>query len=131
MKNLYEVFDEFEEAKSKKDRMNIIEKNLSKVLVDVFKIKKIIIGHDHRFGRNRTATIDDLINFGETYGFEVEQISQELSIEIAKVRHTTRLKMPDACVLALAKSLDAELITADRQLADKSKQLKVKTQLLS
>ena len=38
MKNLYEVFDEFEEAKSKKDRMNIIEKNLSKVLVDVFEL---------------------------------------------------------------------------------------------
>ena len=30
-------------------------------LVDTFKIKKIIIGHDHRFGRNRTANIDDLI----------------------------------------------------------------------
>ena len=64
-------------------------------------------------------------------GFEVEKISQELSIEIAKVRHNTRLKMPDACVLALAKSLDAELVTADRQLAEKSKQLKVKTRLLS
>jgi len=91
MKNLYEVFDEFEEAKSKKDRMSIIEKNLSKVLVDVFKIKNIIIGHDHRFGRNRTATIDDLINFGETYGFEVEQISakeiNEVSISSTKIRN--------------------------------------------
>ena len=35
MKNIYEVFDEFEEAASKKDKMAVIEKNLSKTLVDV------------------------------------------------------------------------------------------------
>ena len=35
MKNIYEVFDEFEEAKNKKERMLVIEKNLSKTLVDV------------------------------------------------------------------------------------------------
>ena len=63
-------------------------------------------------------------------GFEVEEISTELAIDIAKVRQATRLKMPDACVLALAKHLDCELITADRQLADKAKQYKVKTRLL-
>lgn len=67
------------------------EEFVKKVLVDVFKIKKIIIGHDHRFGRNRTATIGDLINFGETYGFEVEQISaeeiNEVSISSTKIRN--------------------------------------------
>ena len=67
------------------------EEFVKKVLVDVFKIKKIIIGHDHRFGRNRTATIDDLINFGEIYGFEVEQISaeeiNEVSISSTKIRN--------------------------------------------
>ena len=67
------------------------EEFVKKVLVDVFKIKKIIIGHDHRFGRNRTATIDDLINFGESYGFEVEQISaeeiNEVSISSTKIRN--------------------------------------------
>ncbi len=46
-------------------------------------MKKIIIGHDHRFGRNRTANIDDLIVFGEMYGFEVEQISQQQIDEVA------------------------------------------------
>ena len=67
------------------------EEFVKKVLVDVFKIKKIIIGHDHRFGRNRTATIDDLMNFGKTYGFEVEQISaeeiNEVSISSTKIRN--------------------------------------------
>ena len=67
------------------------EEFVKEVLVDVFKIKKIIIGHDHRFGRNRTANIDDLITFGETYGFEVEQISVKeidaVSISSTKIRN--------------------------------------------
>ncbi|POY40126.1 riboflavin biosynthesis protein RibF [Flavobacterium alvei] len=61
------------------------------ILVDRFQIQKIIIGHDHRFGRNRTANIDDLIAFGEKYNFEVEQISvqeiQDVSISSTKIRN--------------------------------------------
>ncbi len=56
---------------------------VEKVLVDTFALKKIIIGHDHRFGRNRTANIDDLIAFGVTFGFEVEEISAEAINEVA------------------------------------------------
>ncbi|HWS60737.1 MAG TPA: hypothetical protein VN182_07390, partial [Flavobacterium sp.] len=51
------------------------EEFVKTILVDRFHIHKIIIGHDHRFGRNRTANIDDLIAFGKQYDFEVEQIS--------------------------------------------------------
>ena len=60
------------------------------VLVDQFRIQKIIIGHDHRFGRNRTANIDDLITFGKQYDFEVEQISvqeiEAVSVSSTKIR---------------------------------------------
>ena len=38
MKNMYEIFDEFEEAKSKKDKMDVIAKNLSKTLVQVLEL---------------------------------------------------------------------------------------------
>jgi hypothetical protein len=38
MKNIYEIFDEFEEAKNKKERMAVIEKNLSKALVQVLEL---------------------------------------------------------------------------------------------
>lgn len=38
MKPLYEIFDAFEECKTKKERMEVIEKNLSQTLVDVFKL---------------------------------------------------------------------------------------------
>jgi riboflavin kinase/FMN adenylyltransferase len=66
------------------------EEFVSTILVDRFHIQKIIIGHDHRFGRNRTADIDDLINFGEQYDFEVEQISvqeiNDISVSSTKIR---------------------------------------------
>ena len=61
------------------------------VLVDQLRIKKIIIGHDHRFGRNRTANIDDLVAFGKQYDFEVEQISVQeinaISVSSTKIRN--------------------------------------------
>ena len=61
------------------------------ILVDRFHIQKIIIGYDHRFGRNRTADIDDLIAFGKKYNFEVEQISvqeiNEISVSSTKIRN--------------------------------------------
>ena len=37
-KNIYEVFDEFEEARSKKQRMEVIGRNLSQTLVEVLRL---------------------------------------------------------------------------------------------
>lgn len=68
------------------------EEFVKTILVDQFKIKKIIIGHDHRFGRNRTANIDDLIIYGEKYDFEVEQISaqelNDIAVSSTKIRNS-------------------------------------------
>lgn len=67
------------------------EEFVKNILVDQFHIHKIIIGHDHRFGRNRTANIDDLKAFGEQYDFEVEEISaqeiKEVSVSSTKIRN--------------------------------------------
>ena len=66
------------------------EEFVKEILVNKLHIKKIIIGHDHRFGKNRTADIHDLIAFGKKYNFEVEQISakeiDEISISSTKIR---------------------------------------------
>lgn len=67
------------------------EEFVKQVLVETFQTKKIIIGYDHRFGRNRTANIDDLIQFGTKFGFEVEQISakeiNDVAISSTKIRN--------------------------------------------
>lgn len=38
MKNIYEVFDEFDAALTKKEKMGVIERNLSKTLVEVLQL---------------------------------------------------------------------------------------------
>jgi riboflavin kinase/FMN adenylyltransferase len=66
------------------------EEFVKDVLVTIFKAKKIIIGYDHRFGRNRTADINNLIDFGNKYKFDVAQISakeiNEVSVSSTKIR---------------------------------------------
>ena len=39
------------------------------ILVKIFKIHKLFIGFDHRFGKNREASVDDLVKFGPKYNF--------------------------------------------------------------
>lgn len=60
------------------------------LLVNKLKAKRIIIGYDHRFGRNRNANITDLIAFGNTLDFSVEEIPaqeiDEVSVSSTKIR---------------------------------------------
>jgi riboflavin kinase / FMN adenylyltransferase len=59
------------------------EEFVKTILVDKLNIQKIIIGYDHRFGKNRSSDIHDLIYFGKKYHFDVEQISAEEIDEIS------------------------------------------------
>lgn len=86
------------------------EEFVKQVLVDAFNIKKIIIGHDHRFGRNRTADINDLIVFGERYGFGVEQISQQEINEVAVSSTKIRNALTDGNVSLANKYLGYDYI---------------------
>lgn len=60
------------------------------ILVNTLNIKHVIIGYDHRFGRNRTANITDLKAFGTALDFSVEEIpAQEIddvSVSSTKIR---------------------------------------------
>jgi riboflavin kinase/FMN adenylyltransferase len=60
------------------------------ILVEKLNAKKVIIGYDHRFGRNRNADIDDLKKFGAQFGFEVEEISaqdiNDVAVSSTKIR---------------------------------------------
>jgi len=60
------------------------------IIVKSLSVKYLIIGYDHRFGRNREATVDNLINCGFTYGFEVEKIKakeiESVNVSSTKIR---------------------------------------------
>lgn len=61
------------------------------ILVDELNAKHIIIGYDHRFGKNRSANIDNLKAFGREFGFEVEEISaqdiKDVAVSSTKIRN--------------------------------------------
>jgi len=61
------------------------------ILVNRLKATKVIIGYDHRFGRNRTADINTLKQFGEEYGFDVEEITKQevdqVAVSSTKIRN--------------------------------------------
>jgi riboflavin kinase / FMN adenylyltransferase len=61
------------------------------VLVNKLQVKHIIIGYDHHFGRNRTANVNDLKEFGEVYDFEITEISAqdiaEVTVSSTKIRN--------------------------------------------
>ena len=58
------------------------------ILVNKLKIKQIIIGYDHRFGKDREASVEDLKKFGLDYMFNVNEIpAQEIdSIAISSTK---------------------------------------------
>ncbi len=61
-----------------------------KGLVGQVGVKKLVIGYDHHFGRNREGTFAHLQEFGPVYGFEVEEIPphevEEVKVSSTKIR---------------------------------------------
>lgn len=60
------------------------------ILVNRLSLKKLVIGYDHHFGRNREGNFEQLTEFGELYGFEVIEIPaqniQSVSVSSTKIR---------------------------------------------
>ena len=60
------------------------------ILVNKLKVKHIIVGYDHHFGRNRTANINELKEFGAFYNFEVTEIEpqevDDVAVSSTKIR---------------------------------------------
>lgn len=60
------------------------------ILVNKIGTKKLVIGYDHHFGRNREGSFEHLVEYGPTYGFEVEEISahevENVNVSSTKIR---------------------------------------------
>jgi riboflavin kinase/FMN adenylyltransferase len=60
------------------------------ILVNQIGTKKLVIGYDHHFGRNREGSFEHLKEFGPVYGFDVEEISAQdidnVNVSSTKIR---------------------------------------------
>ncbi len=59
------------------------EEYIRDVLVNKIGTKKIVIGYDHRFGKDRLGGLDDLMRLGPVYGFDVVEIPEQDINEVA------------------------------------------------
>lgn len=61
------------------------------ILVQQIGTKKLVIGYDHRFGKNREGSFEQLKLNGPQYGFDVEEISRqdidEVGVSSTKIRN--------------------------------------------
>jgi riboflavin kinase/FMN adenylyltransferase len=53
------------------------------ILVNRLGTKKLVIGYDHHFGRNREGSFEHLNEYGPVYGFNVEEIPKQLVDDVA------------------------------------------------
>lgn len=53
------------------------------ILVNKLGTKRLVIGYDHHFGRNREGSFEHLMEYGPLYGFEVEEIPKQLVQDVA------------------------------------------------
>lgn len=64
---------------------------IQQILVDKIGTKKLVIGYDHHFGKNREGSFEHLKHYSSEYGFEVEEIPEQdindVAVSSTKIRN--------------------------------------------
>jgi riboflavin kinase/FMN adenylyltransferase len=63
---------------------------VARYIAETLKAKKVIIGYDYAFGKDRAGNYDLLSQLGQVYGFEVEQLSPVLIDDV--IVSSTRIR---------------------------------------
>jgi len=78
---------------------------IAKVLIDAIQTKKLVIGYDHRFGKNREGSFEYLKANSSDFGFDLEEISrqdvEEIAVSSTKIRKALEsgdVKTAESCL---------------------------------
>ena len=81
----YLIVQKFDQKFSETEANKFVE-----ILKNNINIEKLIVGYDHKFGKNRTADINDLKKYGKELNFEVIEIDaleiKEVNVSSTKIR---------------------------------------------
>lgn len=65
---------------------------IKNIILDKLKTKYLVIGYNHRFGKNREGSFEHLKEFSKAYGFEVAEIPEQdvnnVSVSSTKIRES-------------------------------------------
>ncbi len=78
---------------------------IKQILVEKIGTKTLVIGYDHRFGKNREGSFEHMKNSSKDYGFEVEEVSEQLVDEIAVSSTKIRNALNDGKITIATKYL--------------------------
>ena len=85
----YLIIQKFDQKFSETEAKKFVE-----ILKCNINIEKLIVGYDHKFGKNRNANINDLRKYGKELNFEVIEIDaleiEEVNISSTKIRYAIK-----------------------------------------
>lgn len=90
------------------------------ILVQRIGVKKLVIGYDHHFGRNRKGSFEHLKEYGPLYGFDVEEIPaqdvDEIAVSSTKIRKALGIGDMERVneFLGYTYSMEAEIVKGDQ-----------------
>ncbi len=93
---------------------------ITKILVNTIGTKKLVIGYDHRFGKNREGSFEQLKLNGPAYGFDVEEIPQQdidhIAVSSSKIRKALETGDLDTATHFLGRpySISGRIIKGDK-----------------
>lgn len=93
---------------------------ITNILVEGIGTKKLIIGYDHRFGKNREGSFEQLKQNGPTYGFDVEEIPKQdvdhIAVSSTKIRQALEQGKPEVANQLLGRpySITGRVIKGDK-----------------
>jgi riboflavin kinase/FMN adenylyltransferase len=68
---------------------------ISQVLVNQIGMQSMVIGYDHRFGKDRSGGLKELLNYSQEFNYEVEEIPEQdindITISSTKIRKALEL----------------------------------------
>jgi riboflavin kinase/FMN adenylyltransferase len=80
------------------------------IIVNTIKTKMLVIGYNHRFGKNREGTFEHLKEFASLYGFEIEEIPRQ-DVDAESVSSTRIRKALEAGEVQIAAKYLGRLYT--------------------
>jgi len=90
---------------------------VKQILVEQLNVRKVVVGYDHRFGRNRTASLEDMYHYADIHEFEVIEINAE-KIESTAVSSTKIRKAIDEGNIELANTYLGHSFTIEGMVID-------------
>lgn len=96
------------------------EEFITKILVGKIGTKKLVIGYDHHFGKNREGSFEQLKLNGPKYGFDVEEISRQdvdhIAVSSTKIRQAIETADIETATHLLGRpySLSGRIIKGDQ-----------------